>query len=38
MEIFMKQLLLAAYAIAIIAGVNVLSPAQAAAVNCSYDA
>jgi hypothetical protein len=35
----MKQLLIAAYAVAIIAGVNVLSPTQAAAaVNCSYDA
>jgi hypothetical protein len=34
----MKQLLIAACAVAIIAGVNVLSPTQAAAVNCSYDA
>jgi hypothetical protein len=38
MEIFMKQLLIAAYAVAIIAGVNVLFQTKAAAVNCSYDA
>jgi hypothetical protein len=34
----MKQLLIAVYAVAVITGVNVLSSAQAAAVNCSYDA
>jgi hypothetical protein len=38
MKIFMKQLLIAAYAVAIIAGVNVLFQTKAAAVNCSYDA
>ena len=33
----MKHLLIAAYAVVVIT-VNVLSPTQAAAVNCSYDA